>query len=199
MIGDFEIHRDGDACQRGEQEFIWGLIKAIKPETVVERGTHKGLTSVYIARGLEDNAKGHLWTVDPFDWQQEETFDGLSPNLKKYITYQRMRGDELKVDNKIDFLFIDGYHGKDDVIQEMDNLFPMLNERALVLFHDCLEIEENWHQGVLQALTEKGILDKTITIPSLNWMRLYEYKSSHGDQQKRSGKVSKRTTKKANL
>lgn len=202
MIGDYEQYRDGDACNKGEQEFIYGLVKAVRPEVCVETGTHKGMTAIYIARGLEDNNKGHLYTVDPCDWGQEDIFDSLSPNLKKFITYQRIRGDELKVEGKIDFLFIDGFHGKIDVIEEIDKLFPQLNERALVLFHDCLENEENWHQGVLQALEEKKILNKTVTIPSLNWMRLYEYNSKDFsdlcDKPKRSGKVSKKPVKKTN-
>ncbi len=202
-FGDFEQFRDGDCAQKTEQDFLYGIVRAIQPERCIETGTHTGLSTIAIARALEDNNKGHIWTVDPFDWQQEEHFNSLSPNLKKYITYQRIRGDELKVDGGIDFAFIDGYHGKKDVIEEIDNIFPQLNDRALVLFHDCLETEENWHQGVLQALEEKGILNKTVTIQSLNWMRLYEYNSKNfsnsSNKQKRSNKVLRRTTKKTDV
>ena len=196
MIGDFEEHRDGDACQRHEQDFIWGLVRAIKPKVCVETGTHKGLTSIYIARALEDNNAGHLYTVDPCDWQQEDTFNSLSPNLKKFITFQSIRGDEIELEQKIDFLFIDGFHGQKDVVEEMDHLFPMLNERALVLFHDCSEVDDNWKGGVLAALEKKGILNKTVTIPSLNWMRLYEYNSKDFS---RKGKATGSTTKKTNV
>lgn len=54
-------------------------------------------------------------------------------------------------------------------------------------------------KGVLQALDKKKILNKTVTIPSLNWMRLYEYNSkdfsSKRNKQTRSAKVLPRTTK----
>jgi len=112
MIGDYEQFRDGDCAQRTEQEFIWGLVRAIKPKIAIETGTHTGLTSIYIARALEDNNYGHLYTVDPNDWKQIETFESLSPNLKSYITYQRIRGDELEVPGPINFAFIDGFSWK---------------------------------------------------------------------------------------
>ena len=182
MIGDFEQFRDGACSQRTEQEFLYGLIRAIQPEVCVETGTHTGLASIYIARALEDNNKGHLWTVDPIDWNQIETFESLSPNLQKYISFEQIRGDELKLDKEINFAFIDGFHGREDVIEEIDNIFPQLADHAIVIFHDCLEIEENWHQGVLRALEVKDILNKTVVIPSLNWMRIYEHRKNKRDR-----------------
>lgn len=201
MLVDFSHIRDGDAVQPGEAIFLYGLVRAIRPKVCVETGTHKGYAALHIANALEDNGEGHLYTVDPVDWGQVATIEAQSKGIQQHITYQRIRGDELKVDAPIDFAFIDGYHGKQDVIEEIDNLFPQLAEHAVVVFHDCLETEENWHQGVLQALEEKGL--NTIAIPSLNWMRIYEHRPENQrgmrDEPKKRRTVSADSARKADL
>lgn len=52
----------GIECETGE--FLYGLIRLIKAEQVLETGTHKGIGASYMAKALKDNGKGHLTTIE---------------------------------------------------------------------------------------------------------------------------------------
>lgn len=171
MILDFEYLRDGDALTREEGELLYALVRSTKPLNCVETGTHKGLSSHYIAQALKDNDRGHLITCDPVDWKQFDMRD--SSPLKDWFTFQQVRGVDSLVEDKIDFLFIDGYHGKKDVIEEIEYFFPMLSENAIVMFHDCDNNEISNTTMVNAAIFEKGL--KTTFIKTQNRMRIYEH------------------------
>lgn len=160
-----EIPKD-DSTDIGEKYFLYGLIRSINPRVVVETGTHKGLTSCYMAAALLDNGKGYLITADPFEWGQRGNFAKF-PELP--ITYYQIPGKDLKVPN-IDFLFIDGFHEKQEVLDEVKALFPQLSPLAMVVFHDC-HPSEGPDADVEGAIKELGL--KAVLIPSVNRMRIY--------------------------
>jgi predicted O-methyltransferase YrrM len=173
MIFNFEHLRDGDALVPEEGELLYALIRATKPMRCVETGTHKGLSTHYIAQALQDNGVGHVHTCDPVDWGQFKIFEA-SP-LKERISFHPIKGTQMIFDepHKIDFLFIDGYHGKKDVIEEIEHLFPMLAPNAIVIFHDCDNEPISNSEMVNAAIFEKGL--KTVYIPTKNRMRIYEH------------------------
>lgn len=162
-----EIPQD-DSTHQGEKLFLYGLVRAIVPRVVVETGTHRGKTTAYLGQAVRENGIGHVYSVDPYDWGQPGNF--RKTGLDDVVTYQRIRGDELEVDN-IDLLFIDGYHGKEDALQEIVHLFPKLTKEAVVVFHDCWDPRENEPEMVNAAIREAGL--QTIFIPSFNAMRVY--------------------------
>lgn len=167
----FEHLRDGAAIVPEEGELLYALVRAIKPKVCVETGTHKGLSTHYIAQALHDNGEGHLYTCDPFDYEQETTHQQSS--LKDWFTYYRMRGVDLVPPTPIDFFFCDGFHEKEHVLGEIEHFFPALSKNALVVFHDCDDIPESWEKMVNGAIQEKGL--KTVYIHSKNRMRIYEH------------------------
>lgn len=170
----FEQYRDGAAIVPEEGELLYALVRATKPKVVVETGTHKGLSTHYIAEALKDNGEGHIWTTDPVDWGQEDNCGRFSP-LKEWITYQRIRGIDLQIDAPVDFFFCDGFHEKEEVLAEIDYFFPKLSKNALAVFHDCDDVPESWERMVNGAIKERGL--KTVYIPSKNRMRIYEHSS----------------------
>lgn len=52
----------GVECEVGE--FLHSMVRVLKPDFVLETGTHKGIGSMYIAMGLRDNKKGKLTTIE---------------------------------------------------------------------------------------------------------------------------------------
>lgn len=52
----------GIECETGE--FFYGLVRLVKPENVLETGTHKGVGASYIGKALKDNKLGHLTTIE---------------------------------------------------------------------------------------------------------------------------------------
>lgn len=158
----FEHLRDGDAITLEEGELLYALVRAIKPLICVETGTHKGLSTHYIAQALKDNGDGQVVTCDPVYWKQQDIFN--SSPLKDWIVFQPVKGTELDITH-IDFLFIDGYHGKKDVVEEIEHLFPHLSNNALVVFHDCDDNE----------ISNTTMVNAAIIIKSTNRMRIYEH------------------------
>jgi predicted O-methyltransferase YrrM len=155
----FESKRNGSMLDRGEGDCLYGLIRALRPHNVVEVGTCQGGSACYIAQALQDNAFGHLTTCDPL------TNPTFPDELKERITFLKCKGQDLKLDEPIDFLFIDGYHEKEWVDREIAALFPQLKDGALVVFHD------SYLSGV-RAGTDKLL---TIELKTKNGLKLYVY------------------------
>lgn len=165
--------RDGDAATQEEVELLYALVRALKPETCLETGTHKGLSATYIAHALTDNNKGHLFTYDPYDWGQPANFQKLPADVKERLTYIRERGDSAKLTTLIDFAFIDGYHGIKDVLEEWKTIEPQLSKNAVVVFHDCDDEPTNNETGVNAAIVQLGL--KNVYLPTKNRIRIYEH------------------------
>lgn len=45
-------------------EFLYGMVRILKPEHVLETGTHVGVGAAYIGQALKDNKQGRLDTVE---------------------------------------------------------------------------------------------------------------------------------------
>lgn len=163
---DRELPKD-DSTSEAEKSLLYWLIRDLKPKTVIETGTHRGYTSLYMAHALYDNGFGHLTTCDPnTEWYAQGNFNKF-PELAPYITYKAIQGKDLDVKD-IDFAFIDGFHGKEDVLPELEMLLPKLSNSAVVVFHDC------WYgntDGVNEALEEAKL--KTLWLPTKNAIRIY--------------------------
>ena len=45
-------------------KLLYGVTRAIRPETVVEFGTSYGISTLYLAAGVADNGTGHVFTTE---------------------------------------------------------------------------------------------------------------------------------------
>ena len=162
-----EVPKD-DSTSRGEKMLLYWLIRELKPDVVVETGTHRGLTTCYMASAILENGKGHITTCDPNpEWGSRSNFDKF-PELSNLITFKLTEGKKLQIPN-IDFFFCDGFHSKQDVLEEIDAIFPYLSPVATVVFHDC------WYgntDGVNEAIEERGL--HSIWLPTKNAIRIYQ-------------------------
>lgn len=171
-----EVPKD-DSTSEGEKMLLYWLIRELKPRNVVETGTHRGLTSLYMAHALFDNGQGHLTTCDPnTEWGQRGNFAKF-PELLPYVTFWPIKGKQLNVED-IDFAFVDGFHGFKDVYDELKTLLPKLSKSAVVILHDCwYEKEDSINgTGVNEAIESFGL--QTLWLPTKNAMRIY---SKHPD------------------
>ena len=157
----------GDSAHIDERMFLYALIRAIKPKVCVETGTHKALTTLYMANALYDNGEGIVHSYDPFEWEQERNIEKF-PELRKHIVLYKDKGENVNIDN-IDFAFIDGYHEEEFVLAEMKAILPRLTEKAVVVFHDCGG--DNKLVGVNAAIKKLGL--ETSFLPTANDMRIY--------------------------
>lgn len=148
----FEEYTDtSDSTAEDEKEILIASLKETQPKVVVEVGTHGGLTALYLA----DTAVqwgGEVYTYDPFDkFGARDAFDKF---LSLPIHFYVKKGSECTLES-IDWLFIDGYHEKDAVLEEIDALFPKLTDGAVVFFHDVNG--SNPFCDVIGAIEERGL------------------------------------------
>lgn len=168
-----EVPQD-DSTSHEEKMILYEELRTLKPNVVVETGTHRGLTTLYMLHALWENGSGHLHTADPFEWGARGNFRKF-PELEKHVTYYQIPGKDLRVEG-IDFMFIDGFHEKHFVLEEIDALFPYLNPGAVVYFHDTNG--RNEYCDVPGAIEERGL--SVTYLKTQNGMAKYVHKKTVG-------------------
>ncbi len=90
-------------------EFLYGFIRMIKPEAILETGTYKGVSAALMGLALKENGFGKLTTVEyePSHYRDATSmFSALG--LDKFITALYQDANTLQTtDNKFDFIFLD--------------------------------------------------------------------------------------------
>lgn len=153
-----------------EGEFLYGLVRIVRPQRLLETGTNVGISASYIALALRDASFGHLTTIEHeptvahvAKTKLEEM--GLSP----YVTVINSRVEEYSPEQKLDFLFLDS----ELAIRfgELLRFFPHMNPGAIACIHDLWELDFDQFGGVPNTLRE---LLKT------GELRAMTFKTPHG-------------------
>lgn len=134
----------------GDRRAIYTLIAALRPEKVLEIGTHIGASTLYIACALRHAGKGRVTTVDILDvndeaapWRQSGMPASPARNARNLecadvISFMKsLSCDFMKnTKEKYDFIFLDGDHGAGTVYKEMALALEILVPNGLILLHD---------------------------------------------------------------
>lgn len=116
-------------------EFLYGLCRLIKPENVLETGTHLGISASYIAQALEDNGRGKITTLEIFhDAQQQSMRLWMELGLNHRVVSVLLPSLEHTANEQIDFLFLDSEpHLRFD---EFVKFWPMVKPGGFIAIHD---------------------------------------------------------------
>jgi len=121
-------------------DFLYGFVRMIKPEKVLEIGTFEGDTAIAIAKGLRDNNMGNLVTLDVKDFGQEKNI--LEAGLDKYV--QCIKSEPLeylaRTTDKFDMAFIDDGHSYEECKRDLENCDKLVKVHGYILGHDVLMI-----------------------------------------------------------
>ena len=145
-----EYHRATPECPEPQQwsmidsmtaevevlEFIATLVTTIKPRLVVETGSFLGVSTEWIARGLERNGFGRVVSCE-FDtvvYEKAKVRLEASP-LKQWMELRNESSLEMQVEGTIDLLFSDS----DIQIREAEvkRFLPQMNPNGVILMHDA--------------------------------------------------------------
>lgn len=134
----------------GHIPFAFWVTKAANPDTLVELGSHFGVSFGAFCQQAVLNGRDCLcYAVDTWHGDEhagfygEEVFaDIFSYMREKYYGHAhlvRCAFDEalpLFDDGSIDLLHIDGYHTREAILHDFETWLPKMSERGVVLLHD---------------------------------------------------------------
>src|SRR5438477_8477507 len=117
-------------------EFLATLVTTIKPRLVVETGSFLGVSTEWIARGLERNGFGKVISCefDPVVYARARQRLEASP-LKRFIELRNQSSLEMKVEGTIDLFFSDSDMPIRE--QEVKRFLPQVNPNGIILMHDA--------------------------------------------------------------
>lgn len=95
---------NGMASEAAQCGLLASLVACQRPGIAVEAGTYQGHAAYFIAQALRDNGIGHLYTADPFPYDQQNVLRGL----ERWVTYHPVDFLEmLRQIPRVDFAYID--------------------------------------------------------------------------------------------
>ena len=127
-----------------ESSAVYALVRLLQPEKVVETGVADGTTSAYILQALEDNGRGHLYSIDlPSPQLPPAKTPGwiVDAALRRRWTLRIGASSELLAPllnelGQIDVFLHDSLHTYDNMLFEYRTAWPFLKTGGLVLSHD---------------------------------------------------------------
>jgi len=171
----------------GDRRALYYLIRALRPRSVLEVGTHIGASTLYIARALAGNGGGTVTTVDILDVNDDNgpwRTIGLPMRPRDFAEKLECRGPidfiaqkslnfMKETEKKFDFIFLDGDHAAGTVYREVAHALRILSPGGVVLLHDfypegrALFPDDNIIHGPFRALARIARENPDITVQPL--------------------------------
>ena len=170
----FEIPDGSGGVNPGDRRAIYNLVRMLRPEAVLEVGTHIGASTVHIASALDRNRVpgesycAGLVSVDirdvndpvstpwvragadssPSEMIVELGFAGFVDFVEETSLSFLRRLEEPR----FDFIFLDGSHDAANVYQEIPLALRALKPNGLILLHDYFpNLEPLWSNNAVVA------------------------------------------------
>lgn len=139
--------------------FAYDLVRNLKPQIIVELGSHYGHSFFSMAEAVFDEKyAAKLYPVDTwkgdkhagfydndvyvrFNLIVDKYFDQLQINPLR-MTFNKAL--DKFADQSIDLLHIDGLHTYEDVKEDFDNWLPKLKKEGIILMHDIVEMKDDF-------------------------------------------------------
>ena len=140
---------------------LYFLIRESKPETVIETGVHRGVSSLFILQALHDNNKGKLFSIDlpqaEYITDSNVSTKSILPTKKigicvpKYLQnrWNLILGDSknelpkiLKKIKQLDVFLHDSKHTYEHMTWEFKTIWPHLNSNGILVSDDT-----NWNES----------------------------------------------------
>jgi predicted O-methyltransferase YrrM len=177
-----EILSGASLSDLGENSYVlYEKIKNIKDGKLVDLGVRGGVSSdIMLIESEERNNK--VFGVDV-------NINGIAEPVLKNSNYKTLLGDSVTIGKRwkeeIDFLFVDTFHIKDQVMCELYYWYPHVKVGSMIAFHDS-----NWPEGMRDTYgeiqwgrVEEGIME-FFGIDSLTYedefVKVENYPESYG-------------------
>lgn len=137
-------------------EFLRTLVTTTRPELVVETGTFSGISTLWIAEGLQQNGRGRVITCefDPVVYAKAQQRFAASP-LAPWIECRNESSLDMKVEGTIDLFFSDSDMPIRE--QEVRRFLPQINPYGLIVMHDASSHLKTVREAALK-LEREGLI-----------------------------------------
>jgi predicted O-methyltransferase YrrM len=135
---------DVDSTEIEVTEMVYGLVRGLQPEIVVETGAAWGQTSEAIGQALQRNTHGRLHSIEPDEERVKYTRKrcaGLP------VTVHQCKSLDFEPPGEVAFAFFDSLH--ELRVPEFRLYYPHLIKGSIVAFHDAAE-----HHGLYPHILE---------------------------------------------
>jgi predicted O-methyltransferase YrrM len=190
-----EYHRATPECPHPEQwsmfdsmtaelevlELLATLVTTLKPKLIIETGSFLGVSTEWIARGLERNAAdgrsaaGKIISCeyDPIVYARAKERFAESP-LARFIDLRNASSLEMAVDGTIDLLFSDS----DPELREAEvrRFLPQMNPNGLIVIHDASSHLKTVREAA-KSLEREGLIS-ILLLPTPRGLVLAQPKSA---------------------
>ncbi len=135
----------------GDRRALYYLVHALRPQNLLEVGTHIGASTVFLAEALKSvSPQAHMSTVDIIDVNDPQGpwyAQGLMMSPQDYLG-KLQSADRVSfhvspssvylaaTEDKFDFIFLDGDHASRTVYEEVSLALKLLNQNGVILLHD---------------------------------------------------------------
>ena len=111
--------------------FLYNLVKKLKPQSILELGTWRGASTIYLALALKENGTGQITTVDIDNNRVEQAADNFKrAGVGEYIT---------------------------QVVIDIEEFLPQDSTVYDFIFMDAAKAhQKRWLEGILKRNTQKG-------------------------------------------
>lgn len=121
--------------------------------SIVEIGSWKGKSTIYLALGSKEGIKNKVMAIDPHVGSEEHkkqygkvwTFEEFKANIKRakadklVVPVLKLSKDAVKsIRGKISFVYIDGAHDYKSVKSDFETWFPKLENGGIIALHDTI-------------------------------------------------------------
>ena len=136
----FKAAADAINYQYRHPHMLYALVKWLQPRSVVEVGTHLGMSAVWMARGLQENGSGLLHCIDNFCWRDQPTQEQqwqhniLTCGVADQVRLLRGRSEEVEWPDRVDMAYIDGNHTQRVCQYDLDKALSRL--ASCIVFND---------------------------------------------------------------
>jgi predicted O-methyltransferase YrrM len=172
----------------GDRRAIYMLIAGLKPQNVLEVGTHIGASTLYITRALmAAGGEGHVTSVDIYDVNgADAAWKGIGLSGSPIDNVKALGGEGRaefmangaqvymsSTSKTFDFIFLDGDHAATSVYNELSCALKILKPSGVILLHDYypnakpLFPDGNIITGPFRAMKRAISEDKNIVVKSL--------------------------------
>lgn len=159
MAQGVEFHSTIRAVCRSSKPAFWGvflfkLIRYLQPNNCLELGSCVGISASYQASALHMNNKGKMLTLEgspEVAKVAQESLDFMELNNTSIVTgpFHSTLHKTLSAHQPIDYLFNDGHHDHDAVLEYFNTALPYLAKSTVMIIDDI-----NWSEGMRNAWQE---------------------------------------------